>query len=286
MRPRRRCGAHRACWGASGGNPVPCRVLWAAARSWLLMSSLGAAQRSAPTLNVVREILGRSTSSSSSHVWKLGTGPLSAGQVPTRPVGPLWVVSVRLLSTRGQLDRRAQRPLFVHLHSPGCPLFVPMPCARRPARTPGRRPPVAPDSEKAQVRGEPTGEDPAAAVRRASSRTGIGTDLPNLCTFLGTTSRRVDRIAGRRRASVASELGFRCPRGCTQLWTATCRRGPGGRWTTSSVARNRTRRTTSTEWLGSHPRVDREGRHHATRARERRRTPRPISGPEGLEADR
>src|SRR4051812_43133634 len=29
------------------------------------------------------------------------------------------------------------------------------------------------------------------------TRTGIGTDLPNLCTFLGTTSRRVDRIAGR-----------------------------------------------------------------------------------------
>jgi hypothetical protein len=45
------------------------------------------------------------------------------------------------LSTRGQLDRRAQRPPFVHLHSPGCPPFVPMPCARRRARTPGPRPP-------------------------------------------------------------------------------------------------------------------------------------------------
>ena len=85
------------------------------------------------------------------------------------------------------------------------------------------------------------------------ARTGVGTDLPNLCTFLGTTSRRVDRIAGRRPAADASDLGFRCPRSSTQLWTATCRRGPGGRWRTSSVVRHRTRRRTSSEERGGGP---------------------------------
>src|SRR4051812_12255177 len=72
---------------------------------WRLVGrSGGPAQRSVPTQNVVRENLGRSPSSSSSHVWKLGIGPLFAGHRPSSPVGPVWVVTVDLLSTRGQLD--------------------------------------------------------------------------------------------------------------------------------------------------------------------------------------
>src|SRR3712207_1836652 len=61
-------------------------------------------ERSVPTQSVVREFSEITPSSSSSLVWKLGNEPLRAGQRANGPVGPLWAVSVFLLSTRGQID--------------------------------------------------------------------------------------------------------------------------------------------------------------------------------------
>ncbi len=134
-------------------SPTECSCTCPLCCSWCCSGrSAGPAQRSVPTQNVVRENLGRSTSSSSSHVWKLGTEALFPGQRPTGAVGAVWVVSVLLLSTRGQLDRRAQRSTFVHGHSPGCPLSVPMPCARRPARSVVRRGRCSGRSRNVQVR--------------------------------------------------------------------------------------------------------------------------------------
>ena len=43
-----------------------------------------------PTQGVVREFIEITTSSSSSHVWKLGIGPRCAAQRAHDPVGPLW----------------------------------------------------------------------------------------------------------------------------------------------------------------------------------------------------
>ncbi len=127
--------------------------------------------------------------------------------------------------------------------SPGSPLVAPRPSPCR-VHAPLAYPPTAGTAGRAesvatggwvaylQVTGPsrlPWREDAACpAGDRAASRTGIGTDLPNLCTFLGTTSRRVDRMDGRRPGSVPPDQGFRCPRSCTQLWTATCRPPPRG----------------------------------------------------------
>ncbi len=187
----------------------------------------GPAQRRVPTLTVVREFPGRSTSSSSSHVWKLGIGALSAGQHPSGAVGPVWAVTVGPLSTRGQLDRRAHRLPAVHLHSPGCPLGVPMPCARRPGR-PGHRAGSGRgvDDESRGQRSVGVRADPAGGVRCTGATVvapGTGADLPNLCTFLGTTSRPVDAWSASPAGRQAENLRFRRPPACAQLWTATCR---------------------------------------------------------------
>src|SRR5687767_6990390 len=80
---------------ALGGNAGPILRLW---------NPLGTAERSFPTQSVVQGILDPNNSSSSSHVWKLGTEAVRAAQGPIGPVGGLWVVSASPVSTRGHLD--------------------------------------------------------------------------------------------------------------------------------------------------------------------------------------
>ena len=196
LRSPRRCGAHRACCRLPEGTPVPRGSSGAADRC----RSPG--NRSFPTQSVVQGFIEITTSSSSSHVWKLGIGPLRAAQRPNGPVGRCgWSAS----SCCRHVDNstavhRGRRP------STPCPLSRPRSVPRRVPRsvaagrrrcrglgrdgraairagqravTAGRR------SKRAAIRapaaGQVTGRDPA------STR-----DLPNLCTFLGTTSRRVD----------------------------------------------------------------------------------------------
>jgi hypothetical protein len=91
----------------------------------------GRSERSVPTQNVVQGFIGINNSSSSSHVWKLGIGPLSPAQAPDAPVGQLWVVSVLPVSTRGHLDGCAPVTRPVHPLSPASPRSVPRSCARR-----------------------------------------------------------------------------------------------------------------------------------------------------------
>jgi len=121
-----------------------------------------------------------------------------------------------LLSTCGRLDRRAQGAPLVHELSPPRPRLIPSP---GPSPGPGRsrrcRPAPALQQDfsgKLQVEEgvdgrarsfEAEARPPADRCRRdlstASARPGHGPerpgrrrDLPNLCTFLGTTSRPVD----------------------------------------------------------------------------------------------
>lgn len=110
-----------------GPSPAPRRCV-------SCQGSLRGSERSVPTQNVVQGFIGINNSSSSSHVWKLGTGPLSAAQAPDGPVGGLWVVSVLPVSTRGHLDGCAPVTLPVHPLSPASPCSVPRACARRPPR--------------------------------------------------------------------------------------------------------------------------------------------------------
>ena len=67
-----------------------------------------------PTQNVVREIIEITTSSSSSQVWKLGIGPLSAAQRQNWAVGPLWgghpCPVVDMWTDRPPCTRSADRP--------------------------------------------------------------------------------------------------------------------------------------------------------------------------------
>ena len=138
---RRRCGAHRACCGPSGGNPCPPKSL----RSGRLQSCCTRERLwsgAFPTQSVVQGFIEITNSSSSSQVWKLGIGPLRAAQGPNRPVGRLWVVSVFLLSTRGQDDGCAPRSPPLHPLSPASPGSVPRSCpgvARPGRRRPERR---------------------------------------------------------------------------------------------------------------------------------------------------
>ena len=85
----------------------------------------GAPSRSVPTQSVVQGFIEITNSSSSSHVWNLGTTPLRAAQRANAPVGRLWVVSVFLLSTRGHLDGCAPTSGAVHPLSPASPGGVP-----------------------------------------------------------------------------------------------------------------------------------------------------------------
>ena len=152
-------------------------------------------------------------------------------------------------STAVHSDRRS---------SPGSPLVAPRPSPCRVHAPAGGSPdPVAAGGAGRVARAgrgayvqvnasrcRPSGSDGSCpADDRRASRTGTGADLPNLCTFLGTTSRRVDRMDGRRPGSVPPHQGFRCPRSSTQLWTATCRppRRGGGRprqWSATRRAGN------------------------------------------------
>jgi hypothetical protein len=129
------CAVHRARRGRHGGtrDPIRCPAV----------RSRPSSQRF-PTPTGVRENSDLSPSSPSSPVWKLGIGPLRAGQRPSRHVGPLWGNDLLLLSTRGHLDGCAHRPPAVHLLSPAPPRPIPSPCpGRRPAavRAPWTRPP-------------------------------------------------------------------------------------------------------------------------------------------------
>src|SRR3954453_23260294 len=97
-------------------------------------ASAGPLRTGIPTQTGVRENLEISPSSSSSLVWKLGRTLLRAGQRPDRHVGPLWAVSVVLLSTRGHLDGRAHAGPVVHVLSPVHPPGRPQPVRRLRAR--------------------------------------------------------------------------------------------------------------------------------------------------------
>ena len=115
-RVRRRCGAHRACCGPSGGNPGP---------SIAPLSSLvapGAPGTAVPTQSVVQGFIEITNSSSSSHVWKLGIEAPSRCSAAEWPCWPDcgWSASV-LLSTRGHLDGCAPTSSAVHPLSPASP---------------------------------------------------------------------------------------------------------------------------------------------------------------------
>ena len=96
-------------------------------------------KRSVPTQSVVQGFFEITNSSSSSRLWNLGIGPLRAAQARFGPVGRLWVVSVLLLSTRGQNDRCAPGSPSLHPVSPASPRAVPSPCPGRRTRDAARR---------------------------------------------------------------------------------------------------------------------------------------------------
>ena len=110
-----------------------------------------------------------------------------------------------LLSTCGRLDGCAPRSPPVHGSSPGHPPAVPSPYPGRKTWSARYAAPACGSVGKPQVeRGIDGARRRVEAMPRASTGTGVpgppGTprsrDLPNLCTFLGTTSRPVD--AGHR----------------------------------------------------------------------------------------
>jgi hypothetical protein len=161
---------------------------WFAGNHSSRCASPGPSRRTIPTPSGVPEFLEISPSSSSSPVWKLGIGPLRAGQRPDRVVCGMWAADGVLLSTRGQLDGRAPSAPAVHDLSPVHPRDIPTsrPVPRRPGLSPA-----------AMAFGQVTGRS-APTVHARPTRlllpdvTWRTRDLPNLCTSLGTTPRRVD----------------------------------------------------------------------------------------------
>ncbi len=208
--------------------------------------------RSVPSPTGVQGHLDISPSSSSSPVWKLGIEVLRAGQAPSRHVGPVWVTGGCLLSTRGHLDGRAQRPPAVHAPSPVGPRDVPSPCpprpgdhvrratelAGRPSRGPGRRPPVRRDRRSATrdgrmhtlgrslgtAPGDTAAPSPAVTPR---SRSPQGVHIP------GDNSSTSRHRRGRRPPRKPREHGRGPPSAAVPgLWTAARRRrrrATGGR---------------------------------------------------------
>ena len=148
-------------------NPRPAHSLVGRCRC----GARGAPSRSVPTQSVVQGFIEITSSSSSSHVWKLGIGPVRAAQGRSDPVGRLWVVSVCLLSTRGQNDRCAPRPSSLHPLSPVCPCCIPRSCAGRagPGEVTRRRDRVTGGIDAGQHRVRPIprreGRRPGPAVR-------------------------------------------------------------------------------------------------------------------------
>ena len=198
---RRRCGAHRACWVPPGEtlspDRVPAHLLVPGAA--LSAPGHGPAERPHPECGS-RNSSSRTTSSSSSHVWKLGIGPLCAAQRPNGPVGPLWAVSVVPVvdtwTTRRPCTAVAVRPPPV----PCLPRSVPRPCAAPSGRDVRAALDLVGGAGvyRAGQRGRGrrrhgAATDPARCPAPSTGVTGTARDLPNLCTFLGTTSRRVDR---------------------------------------------------------------------------------------------
>ncbi len=135
-----------------------------------------------PILSVVREHIGRNTSSSSSRLWILGTGPLPAGRPPNRPVGPLWAGRRLPVSTRGQLDSCAPTTARLHPPSPGHAQVRPHPPVDGPPEAAvvhrlfhrcGRRPSVGASTQVSglwttRTTGGHGGEPPCGQRRRRS----------------------------------------------------------------------------------------------------------------------
>jgi hypothetical protein len=121
--------------------------------------------RAVPIVCVVREHPGINSSSSSSQVWKLGTGPVRAGRPPTGPVGPLWAGDRRPVSTRGQLDRCAPTATVLHPRSP-----VDAQVRPHPTRIEARGPGTAVGTRVRSVWTGPPARVDAAGQRRAGAR--------------------------------------------------------------------------------------------------------------------
>ena len=168
---------HRAWCAPPGGNPRPQEPLGDPLLLVLgaLVSGVSETVRAErPHPECGSRIHRINNSSSSSHVWKLGTKPLSAAQAPGDPVGRLWVVSVRPVSTRGHLDGCAPVTRPVHSLSPASPCSVPRSRARR-RRGRGRRPATEaadPGDRAADPRDGPASVQVSAVRGIAASRGG------------------------------------------------------------------------------------------------------------------
>jgi hypothetical protein len=157
------CGAHPPLRRASA-SPLPSSRLLHGPLCCLLGGRVRAPGRHVPTVNVVREQLEISPSSSSSRVWNLGIEPLSAGHRGNRAVGALWAGDRLPVSTRGQLDCCAPSLTCLHPSSPGHAQGRPHPVPRGPS---GRRAgstassagcgQIRPGRWTSQVRGLPAG---------------------------------------------------------------------------------------------------------------------------------
>ena len=170
---------HRAWCAPPGGNPRPQEPLGDPLLLVLgaLVSGVSETVRAErPHPECGSRIHRINNSSSSSHVWKLGTKPLSAAQAPGDPVGRLWVVSVRPVSTRGHLDGCAPVTRPVHSLSPASPCSVPRSRARRrrgrdgdPPRSGRSRPPRG-----RSTRGTGVGAGQRRARHRSVARWQVG----------------------------------------------------------------------------------------------------------------
>ena len=140
--------------------------------SMSVLQALWARDRSFPTQSVVQGFIEITNSSSSSHVWKLGTTPLRAAQRPNGPVGRLWVVSVFLLSTRGHLDGCAPTSRAVHPLSPASPCSSPQARAQAVRRTGDAGRPRRSPGVHAIRAGQRRGTEAAGAARRPPGAAG------------------------------------------------------------------------------------------------------------------
>jgi len=135
-----------------------------------------------------------------------------------RPVVDTW-------TSRRPCTRRRRRPRPVPCLPPVRPQAVRRRSTgrRRPhqgfCKTAGQRPELHRTASTvpaacARAAGGRSGEQCASVTRREPVRTRI----PNLCTSLGTTSRRVDRSEPADRPSTAPDVGERHAHGSPQLW--------------------------------------------------------------------